>query len=158
MADIFGGFGSLIKGLSGFMPQDDPAVKLMNAKTSIADLQKEQNDIYAQIGKRALQQYGDGFCTDLTAKLDRIAADLQEAQQLVAAAEEEKAKKEAAEKEAADRATCPNCGTRNPDGLKFCQECGSRLGVVTKVTCPRCGNVNEAGTRFCGECGNRLGD
>src|SRR4051812_24573147 len=49
--------------------------------------------------------------------------------------------------------TCPNCGTANDPGRKFCGECGNRLAVV----CGNCSTPNPPGTRFCGECGNGLG-
>ena len=38
--ELFGGLGGLMKGLSNLMPQDDPAVKMMNAHTQVGDLQK----------------------------------------------------------------------------------------------------------------------
>jgi class 3 adenylate cyclase/tetratricopeptide (TPR) repeat protein len=47
---------------------------------------------------------------------------------------------------------CPNCGTANEPGRKFCGECGNRLAVA----CASCGTANAPGTRFCGECGNAL--
>jgi class 3 adenylate cyclase/tetratricopeptide (TPR) repeat protein len=47
---------------------------------------------------------------------------------------------------------CPNCGTLNPAGTKFCGECGTRLASV----CPTCGTPNTAGTKFCGECGTPM--
>ncbi|HYN69745.1 MAG TPA: adenylate/guanylate cyclase domain-containing protein, partial [Candidatus Eisenbacteria bacterium] len=47
---------------------------------------------------------------------------------------------------------CPNCGTLNEAGRKFCGECGTRLAV----TCAVCGTANAPGVRFCGECGNAL--
>jgi len=47
---------------------------------------------------------------------------------------------------------CPNCGASNPQGQKFCGECGARLAA----TCPTCGTVNPPGQRFCGECGTAL--
>jgi class 3 adenylate cyclase/tetratricopeptide (TPR) repeat protein len=47
---------------------------------------------------------------------------------------------------------CPNCGTPNEPGRKFCGECGNRLAVA----CGNCGTANPPGTRFCGECGNPL--
>ena len=49
---------------------------------------------------------------------------------------------------------CPNCGTTNEAGRKFCGECGTRLAV----SCASCGTANPPGTRFCGECGSGLGD
>jgi len=47
---------------------------------------------------------------------------------------------------------CPNCGTDNPAGSKFCNDCGERLAAV----CPRCGTANQPGARFCNECGTPL--
>ena len=47
---------------------------------------------------------------------------------------------------------CPNCGTLNEAGRKFCGECGNRLAVA----CPNCGTPNTSGTRFCGECGTQM--
>lgn len=48
MSDFFGG---LMKGQSGFMPQDDPDVKV----TELNDLQKKEAELYMQIGKQALE-------------------------------------------------------------------------------------------------------
>jgi class 3 adenylate cyclase len=47
---------------------------------------------------------------------------------------------------------CPSCGTENPEGQKFCGECGSPL----QATCPSCGAENAPGQKFCGECGAAL--
>ena len=57
---------------------------------------------------------------------------------------------------------CPQCGTGNPEGTKFCQECGAKLETpmpvapVEVTTCPSCGFQNPAGTRFCQECGRDI--
>jgi class 3 adenylate cyclase/tetratricopeptide (TPR) repeat protein len=48
--------------------------------------------------------------------------------------------------------TCPNCGTDNRAGRKFCSRCGSPLAR----SCPSCGAANEPDDRFCGECGSPL--
>ena len=47
---------------------------------------------------------------------------------------------------------CPNCGTENEPGRKFCGECGTALAQV----CASCGTPNPPGTKFCGECGAPL--
>ncbi|HEV2006313.1 MAG TPA: adenylate/guanylate cyclase domain-containing protein, partial [Candidatus Limnocylindrales bacterium] len=47
---------------------------------------------------------------------------------------------------------CPNCGSANDAGRKFCGECGTRLASA----CPNCGTVNGPTSRFCGECGTPL--
>src|SRR6266478_6552947 len=44
---------------------------------------------------------------------------------------------------------CSSCGSDNPDGLKFCNQCGTAF----KARCSRCGFDNAPGARFCGECG-----
>src|SRR6266511_3464554 len=47
---------------------------------------------------------------------------------------------------------CPDCGTENREGRKFCSDCGRVLALL----CPACGTANEPGERFCGECGSAL--
>jgi class 3 adenylate cyclase len=49
---------------------------------------------------------------------------------------------------------CPSCGHENPEGVKFCGECGTSLQADT--ICSRCGFANPAGVRFCHECGQSL--
>lgn len=49
---------------------------------------------------------------------------------------------------------CSNCGSDNPDALKFCNQCGASF----RVHCAKCGFDNAPGARFCGECGASLGE
>ncbi|MCB9154253.1 MAG: AAA family ATPase [Caldilineae bacterium] len=49
---------------------------------------------------------------------------------------------------------CLNCRTANPDGAKFCNNCGQRL----PAGCPNCGHANPAGAKFCNNCGHNLSD
>lgn len=52
---------------------------------------------------------------------------------------------------------CTNCGTENQEGVKFCGQCGSRLGNrMPDVRCSACGFVNRPNTRFCGACGEAV--
>lgn len=71
-------------------------------------------------------------------------------------------------------ATCPNCGTQQPDGAAFCDECGARLSGATPeappapqeptpatqvaATCPDCGAPVVPGEAFCDNCGAALTD
>jgi class 3 adenylate cyclase/tetratricopeptide (TPR) repeat protein len=48
---------------------------------------------------------------------------------------------------------CPNCGSENVPGAKFCDECGATLAAG----CPNCGATNKPGAKFCKECGTTLG-
>ena len=49
--------------------------------------------------------------------------------------------------------TCPRCHAENRDGLRFCEDCGSRL----TPTCAQCGGELAPGKRFCGSCGAPAG-
>src|SRR5262245_47235074 len=44
---------------------------------------------------------------------------------------------------------CGSCGTENPEGTKFCGECG----VPMQMRCPQCGFENLPSTKFCRQCG-----
>ncbi len=55
---------------------------------------------------------------------------------------------------AAATVTCPNCGTANPAGANFCNNCGTQLGGTK---CSNCGTVNPPGAKFCNKCGTKLG-
>jgi hypothetical protein len=47
---------------------------------------------------------------------------------------------------------CPSCGFANPEGMKFCGECG----IALQNLCPQCGFENPLQFKFCGECGTSL--
>jgi class 3 adenylate cyclase/tetratricopeptide (TPR) repeat protein len=47
---------------------------------------------------------------------------------------------------------CPKCQFDNPEGAKFCNECGNKL----ELACPECGKANPLGSKFCNECGHNL--
>src|SRR5215471_3040131 len=47
---------------------------------------------------------------------------------------------------------CARCGFANPEGTKFCGECGSPL----TNRCPSCGAENPPLFKFCGQCGTTL--
>jgi hypothetical protein len=53
----------------------------------------------------------------------------------------------------AKQTLCPRCGKPAGEG-KFCNNCGAPLAMVE---CSRCGAKSAVGIRFCGECGNRIG-
>lgn len=67
---------------------------------------------------------------------------------------------------------CPHCGAENPDGSKYCSDCGMRMILSTETSvaqpppppataplaedrliCPHCGFSNPERARFCSGCG-----
>jgi hypothetical protein len=74
---------------------------------------------------------------------------------------------------------CPNCGSQQPDGAAFCDDCGAKLGELVPApppaaapsaaaparpaptkrapTCPACGATVMPGEPFCKNCGVALG-
>ena len=47
---------------------------------------------------------------------------------------------------------CMKCQFENPDGMKFCGECGARLEMI----CSECGSSNPPQFKFCGQCAHNL--
>src|SRR5215468_9311897 len=48
--------------------------------------------------------------------------------------------------------TCPRCQADNPDGTRFCGQCGTALVMA----CAACGAANPPAHKFCGQCGAAL--
>ena len=47
---------------------------------------------------------------------------------------------------------CQKCQFDNPEGIKFCGECGAKLERL----CPGCNSPNPLNFKFCGECGHNF--
>ena len=158
MGDILTG---IVKGLSGFMPQDDPDVKIFNAQTEVKEFSEKEEKIYARLGRQVYETDGGENYPEIRAELDLLVANKQAAESRLQAARDEKAALERAEAEEQAH-SCPNCGAYNPEGTNFCQECGTRLtqpvqqAPAAKRFCPNCGTEVVAGHRFCSGCGTKM--
>ena len=51
---------------------------------------------------------------------------------------------------------CPNCGTANRDGSRFCNDCGADLSAGSGRRCPMCSAMNPPENTVCNKCGARL--
>jgi len=60
---------------------------------------------------------------------------------------------------------CPNCGSRQPDGAAFCDECGARLGADAPMAMPIAAPLEDTAARYtptalaaarCSACGSPL--
>src|SRR5471032_1038198 len=49
---------------------------------------------------------------------------------------------------------CPSCHSENPDGTRFCIECGAAL----ERRCLKCGVDNLPQAKFCGHCGSSFAE
>ena len=158
MVDMFGGLGDLVGGFSRFMPQDDPDVKVFNAQKELVDLQMQESEIFAEVGRKVFERDGGAGFPAEAERLRLIQSNIEAAKEKLGMVQNEAKAAEAARQQADASRTCPNCGNLNPEGVNFCQECGTKLGAPAKLICQGCGTENPPGTRFCGSCGARLGD
>lgn len=163
--DLFGSLGSslggLVKGLSSIMPQDDPAVQMLNAQTKVAELKAKEDKLYAEIGRKAVEIYDLESFPEQADELRLVQSNLASAEEKVAALKREKEEadmaakaEEEARRKAIEPYICPNCGHENVEGMRFCNECGTKLGQQ-KSFCISCGTELQPGARFCGSCGAR---
>jgi len=53
---------------------------------------------------------------------------------------------------------CPKCSTPNPEGAKFCSNCGApqQAPQAATIECPTCKAQLQAGSKFCSSCGQSL--
>jgi RNA polymerase subunit RPABC4/transcription elongation factor Spt4 len=160
-------FGGLVKGLKPLMDatgvKPDESVQLAITQGEVAEYEGKKKAALAELGQAAYEMARSN-------KLNRDqllplcdAVDNADAQLKAKQAELDKAKKIADEKKREEEEktaarTCPDCGEVNPEGTRFCQSCGSRLGIQKpkSFACQSCGAENAPGTRFCGECGAKL--
>jgi len=158
--DLFGGlgnlggaFGGLMGGLakSGLVPKDTPEGKLLAAQSEISDLQKQESEIFLEIGRQAYGQNPTAWPQD--ARLRLIGQSIAAAQATLTEARQEQEQAEAAKKAEDAKGRCTNCGHKNQDGIKFCQGCGTPLISAGPKFCTSCGTELTPGVRFCGACG-----
>lgn len=122
--DFFGKTGGLMQGLFGFFQEDDPDIELEKARSDLIDLQNEETMLYAEIGKLALAR-GAGQFPEAEDRLGLVQRELAEGRARLKAAQAAQGCGAEKGRTAKAQYTCPECGYRNLDGVRFCQECGA---------------------------------
>ena len=152
----FGGLGDIIGGIAkSVVPKDTPEGKLLAAQSDLSDLQKQEGDILLEIGNQAYEQNPSAWPQD--AKLKLIRQNIAEAQAILNDAKQAQEQADAARAAEDAKGRCHECGHKNPEGVKFCQECGSPLAPAGPKHCTTCGAELAPGVRFCGGCGAQQG-
>lgn len=160
MSDFLSGLGGIIKGMQPLMGEEAKNDASMNAfllQSDVSSLEGKRREVLARIG--------EAVC-DAPGQYPQFAAQCEEAamlkKQIDAKKAEMTAAKQAAEQQEMqkqrerDALICRSCGFENEPGVKFCGECGDKLGTPQAANCPQCGEALKPGVKFCGGCGTRL--
>ena len=129
MAGILDGF---VKGIVNLAPQDNPDVRLFNAQNELKDMAEKETELFAELGKKVYEDGGQDAYPEIAARLNALNAEKAATQQKI---KDIQAEKDAAEAAASSAGTeesglvCPECGTANPAGTKFCHQCGTKLAT-----------------------------
>jgi NADH pyrophosphatase NudC (nudix superfamily) len=127
MANLLDGF---VKGLSGFLPQDDPDVKKMNAQTALKELAEKEEKVYARLGRQVYAGANGTNYPEIKAELDLLTSHRQAAESRLQEACREKEARERATEAGVPAATarfCSHCGAELTPGNHFCASCGTKI-------------------------------
>jgi len=142
--------------------------KIMNEKAAMETVKTKIGDYYWRLFEdgHELDEEVTEMCLeikDIQESIDMLQGEIDTINQKAKKIEEEDAPEEAP---MVSGIKCPNCGTLNEIGTKFCRECGTRLepvpapepilSVDSATHCHNCGAENPLGTKFCRECGAKM--
>ena len=96
----------LTKGIASVVGDSDPDAKIINAQSLVDELKKEEEKLFAVIGRKAIEVDGDEKFGEDAVKLRLKQKEIIDAEEKVRIAKEEK---EASNKEQTGN-TCPGCG------------------------------------------------
>ena len=168
---FFNKFNDLVKNITDQTSDAIESSKLAGKVTAEKNLAAEELKKIGQFYYEKFAESGEAapevleFCQtakahydaaeEAQAEIDRIKAENE------AAAAAKVAEAEAAKAVAQPQGITCSCGAVNPEGTKFCRECGSKLEpavppAAAGLICPSCGKENPEGTKFCSECGSKL--
>ena len=160
MSDFLSGLGGIIKGMQPLMDEEARNDVSMNAfllQSDVSSLAGKKRDVFARIGEAVCAAQGQypefsALCDEaaiLQKQLDAKKAQMEAAKQEAEQLEKQKQRER-------DACTSRNCGYENEPDVKFCGECGEKLGLPPAANCPKCGEILKQGVKFCGSCGTKL--
>lgn len=149
------------------------AIEITKLNAKISSEKSAMGELYKQLGEKIYEKYAAGAYQDadmaeLFAAVDAHRASIAEAEGKIDSikAENEAKAQAAAEAQAAEKAApagavCPGCGTPAAEGVKFCNQCGTKLEAPAPVAeakkfCTNCGAEAVAGVKFCSQCGSKI--
>jgi len=131
---------------------DGSGPTLEKIAVTIGNLESQRRELITEIGEKAVAVLADHpEFRELSGKITSIAKDLSGLRE-----KESELKKE--EEERVFKLTCFKCNIVNPEGARFCEECGGKLGDPPREYCRSCATMNQPTMKFCGECGSKLDD
>ena len=96
MSNIIDG---LIKGVSGFLPQDDPDVKILTAQAELREFSEKEEKIFARLGRAVYDTDGGESHPEIKTELEVLFNNRYAAEERLQAARDEKILREKAEAE-----------------------------------------------------------
>ena len=147
------------------------AIEITKLNAKISSEKSAIADIYKQLGERIYEKYASGAYQDadmaeLFTAVDARRANIAEAEDKIKAIKAENEAKaqtvaQPAEQAAPAGAVCPGCGAAVAEGVKFCNQCGTRVEVSVpaaeaKKFCSSCGAEAVSGVKFCSQCGAKI--
>jgi len=103
-------------------------MKTEELKSQIRDLERKENEEYAEIGREVVALDGPEKFGEKGSRLMKLRSEIETKRNELAAIEG-KAEPVAEEKQTEEQAKkfCPKCGTQAEEGTKFCGQCGAKL-------------------------------
>lgn len=143
------------------------AIEITKLNAKISGERSGISELYKQLGEKIYEKYTAGAYQDvdlaeLFTAVDARMANIAEAESKISAIKaENEAKAQTVEKAAPAGAVCPNCGAPAAEGVKFCNQCGTKLEVAAPVAeakkfCTNCGAEAVPGVKFCSQCGSKI--
>ena len=103
------------------------SMRVGQLQSEISQLEKQQNDIYAKIGRMAVESDGPDKYGDLGTKLIELQENAAAKSAELAELKPEEPKSASAESSGDAGGFCKTCGTKYTPGTKFCSSCGAKL-------------------------------